>query len=39
MTILRATRGFREIGIGIRLGVPSDQGVGVTITADFGAKL
>jgi uncharacterized protein YkwD len=32
-------RGYKEVGIGIRLGVPSDQTVGATITADFGAKL
>jgi uncharacterized protein YkwD len=32
-------KGYREIGIGIRLGVPSDPSVGATITADFGAKL
>jgi uncharacterized protein YkwD len=32
-------KGYREVGIGIRLGVPSDNGVGATITADFGAKL
>ena len=32
-------RGYKEVGIGIRLGTPSDQGVGATITADFGAKL
>jgi uncharacterized protein YkwD len=32
-------RAYREVGIGIRLGVPSDSGVGATITADFGAKL
>jgi uncharacterized protein YkwD len=31
-------RAYREIGIGIRLGVPSDNGVGATFTADFGAK-
>ena len=31
-------RGYREIGFGIRLGVPTDPGVGVTVTADFGAK-
>ena len=31
-------RTYREIGLGIRLGVPSDAGVGVTVTADFGAK-
>ena len=32
-------KAYREVGIGIRLGVPSDQGVGATITADFGVKL
>ena len=32
-------KAYREIGIGIRLGVPSDPGVGATITATFGAKL
>ena len=31
-------RSYREIGIGIRLGVPKDAGVGATFTADFGAK-
>jgi uncharacterized protein YkwD len=31
-------RSYRELGIGIRLGVPSDPGVGATFTADFGAK-
>jgi uncharacterized protein YkwD len=31
-------RSYREIGIGVRLGVPSDAGVGATFTADFGAK-
>ena len=31
-------RNYREIGIGIRLGVPSDAGVGATFTADFGVK-
>jgi uncharacterized protein YkwD len=31
-------RAYREVGIGIRLGVPSDEGVGATITADFGVK-
>ena len=35
--ILKKT--YREVGIGIRLGVPSDEGVGATITADFGVKL
>jgi uncharacterized protein YkwD len=32
-------RAYREVGIGIRLGVPSDDGVGATYTADFGVKL
>jgi uncharacterized protein YkwD len=32
-------KGYREVGIGIRLGVPSDEGVGATVTADFGVKL
>jgi uncharacterized protein YkwD len=32
-------RTYREVGIGMRLGVPSDGGVGATITADFGVKL
>ena len=32
-------RAYKEVGIGIKLGVPSDNGVGATITADFGAKL
>jgi uncharacterized protein YkwD len=32
-------RSYREIGLGIRLGVPSDDSVGATVTADFGAKL
>jgi uncharacterized protein YkwD len=31
-------RSYREVGIGIRLGVPTDAGVGATFTADFGAK-
>jgi uncharacterized protein YkwD len=31
-------RSYREVGIGIRLGVPNDAGVGATFTADFGAK-
>ena len=31
-------RGYKEIGVGIKLGVPSDEGVGATITADFGTK-
>jgi uncharacterized protein YkwD len=32
-------RAYKEVGIGIKLGVPSDDGVGATITADFGVKL
>ncbi|WP_053227066.1 CAP domain-containing protein [Solirubrobacter soli] len=32
-------RAYKEVGIGIKLGVPSDDGVGATITTDFGAKL
>jgi len=31
-------KAYREVGIGIRLGVPSDEGVGATVTVDFGAK-
>jgi uncharacterized protein YkwD len=31
-------RSYKEVGIGIRLGVPSDAGVGATFTADFGVK-
>jgi uncharacterized protein YkwD len=32
-------RSYREVGIAIRLGVPSDDTVGATYTADFGVKL
>jgi uncharacterized protein YkwD len=32
-------KAYREVGIGIRTGVPSDEGVGATITTDFGVKL
>jgi uncharacterized protein YkwD len=32
-------KSYREIGIGVRLGVPSDEGVGATITTDFGVRL
>jgi uncharacterized protein YkwD len=32
-------RAYREVGIGIRLGVPSDGTVGATYTTDFGVKL
>jgi uncharacterized protein YkwD len=35
--ILKAS--FREIGIGIRVGVPQDNTVGATYTTDFGVKL
>jgi uncharacterized protein YkwD len=31
-------RAYREVGIGIRLGVPNDGEVGATFTAEFGAK-
>jgi uncharacterized protein YkwD len=31
-------RAYREVGIGVRLGVPSDNSVGATFTLDFGAK-
>jgi uncharacterized protein YkwD len=31
-------RSYKEVGVGIRLGTPSDAGVGATFTADFGAK-
>jgi uncharacterized protein YkwD len=29
---------YRELGIGVRVGVPSDADVGATFTTDFGAK-
>jgi len=32
-------KAYHEVGIGIKLGVPTDNGVGATITADFGTKL
>jgi uncharacterized protein YkwD len=32
-------KAYHEVGIGIRLGVPSDGDVGATVTADFGVKL
>jgi uncharacterized protein YkwD len=35
-TILKAA--YREIGIGISLGVPTGNGAGATFTTDFGAK-
>jgi uncharacterized protein YkwD len=31
-------KAYREIGIGIHLGVPSDASVGATVTTDFGVK-
>jgi uncharacterized protein YkwD len=31
-------RAYREVGIGIRLGVPSDGTVGATYTLDFGVR-
>jgi uncharacterized protein YkwD len=35
--ILRAS--YRELGIGVRPGVPKDAGVGATYTTDFGVRL
>ena len=35
--ILRTS--FRELGIGVRPGVPTDAGAGGTYTTDFGVKL
>jgi uncharacterized protein YkwD len=32
-------KAYREVGVGIRLGVPTDDGIGATITADFGVKV
>lgn len=32
------SRSYREVGFGVRLGVPKDPAVGATVTADFGAK-
>jgi uncharacterized protein YkwD len=32
-------RSYRELGVGIQLGVPTDGTVGATISAEFGAKL
>jgi len=31
-------KGYRDIGVGIRLGVPTDAGVGATYTIDFGVR-
>jgi uncharacterized protein YkwD len=31
-------RGYREVGLGIATGVPSDRGAGATYTADFGVR-
>jgi uncharacterized protein YkwD len=36
-TILRSR--YRELGVGVRPGVPTDAGVGATYTTDFGVKL
>lgn len=35
-TIINRT--YREIGFGVRLGVPKDPSTGVTVTANFGAR-
>ncbi len=32
-------KSYKEVGIAVRLGVPTDAGVGATVTADFGAKV
>ena len=32
-------KAYKEVGISVRLGVPTDAGVGATVTADFGAKV
>lgn len=32
-------KSYKEVGISVRLGVPSDGTVGATVTADFGAKV
>lgn len=32
-------KSYKEVGIAVRLGVPSDAGVGATVTADFGARV
>lgn len=32
-------KAYKEVGIAVRIGVPTDAGVGVTVTADFGAKV
>lgn len=31
-------KSYKEVGIAVRVGVPSDSGVGATVTADFGAR-
>ena len=31
-------RAYRDVGFGIRLGVPHDDGIGATFTADFGVR-
>ena len=32
-------KAYKEVGISVRLGVPTDASVGTTVTADFGAKV
>jgi uncharacterized protein YkwD len=32
-------KSYKEVGIAVRIGVPSDGTVGATVTADFGAKV
>jgi len=31
-------RSYRDLGIGVRVGVPEDAGVGATVTTDFGVR-
>ncbi len=31
-------RSYRDLGIGVHVGVPEDNGVGATVTTDFGVK-
>jgi uncharacterized protein YkwD len=32
-------RAYRDVGIGIKLGVPSDDTIGATYTLDFGVRM
>lgn len=32
------TKGFRHLGIGLKLGLPTDPTVGITVTTDFGDR-